>query len=79
MDSAWRWFVSDIQHLGMMDAKWFLIAFVLSAGITWAICARRLRRLEAENDRLRLLSDAELANQELERLGSLVRVDIPGA
>ena len=76
MESAWRWFLIDIRHLGFMDAKWFLIAFILSSVITWAVRSRQLRRLESENERLRLLSDAQAANEELERLGSRVRVEL---
>ena len=59
-----------------MDAKWFLLTFLLSAAVAWVVRSRQLQRLEAENDRLRLLSDAEAANQELQRLGSRVRVDL---
>jgi hypothetical protein len=77
MESAWRWFLIDLNHLGVMDAKWFLLAFAASTTASWAVTRRRLRRLEARNRYLRLLKDAADANDELERLGSPLNIDIP--
>ena len=75
MADALRWLWTDMRHLGVVDAKWALIAFVVTAIVAFYWRSAQLARLERENGFLRLLAEAEAANTELRRLGSKVRVD----
>ena len=76
--SAWRWMVTDVRHLGKIDFKWLVFAFLIAAVVTWLVRETSLRRLQRKNRLLHLLVDVEGANAELLRRGSKLQVDTEG-
>jgi hypothetical protein len=75
ISDAWRWMLTDVRRLGVIDFKWLVVTFFVSSLVTAIVRGFTLRQLERRNRLLRLLMSIQAANDELRRRGSEVQID----